>query len=326
MKQQVTFLSSGSVGLIDVPAPNPGHGQLLIRTTCSLVSSGTERMLLDFGQANMVNKALQQPGKVKQVLSKSRTDGIFATLDSIQNKLDYPLPLGYSNVGTVVGVGSGVTGFCVGDRVASNGSHAELVVVNQNLCARIPLEVTDEAASFTIPASIGLQGIRLSNPTFGETFLVSGLGLIGLLTAQLLLAQGCHVLGLDLDSSKCDLAEELGIPTFNLCSSGDPVAWCLDNTGGIGVDAMIITASTSSCQPIDIAAQACRQRGRIILVGVTGLQLSRDLFYKKELSFQSVVHMGLVDMIHHTNNTVMIIPLVSFVGLSNEIFRLSSMP
>ena len=130
--------------------------------------------------------------------------------------------------------------------MASNGSHAELVVVNQNLVLVFP-EVTDEAASFTIPASIGLQGIRLSNPTFGETFLVSGLGLIGLLTAQLLLAQGCHVLGLDLDSSKCDL-ERLGIPTFNLCSSGDPVAWCLDNTG-IGVDAVIITVPLLHANP-----------------------------------------------------------------------------
>ena len=270
----------------EVPTPALGNGHLLILTTCSLVSAGTERMLVQFGKASLIDKARQQPDKVHQVIAKARTDGLLTTLDAVQSKLDQPLPLGYCNVGTVVAVGSGVTGFNVGDRVASNGPHAELVAVPQHLCAHIPAEVGDEAASFTVLSAIGLQGIRLAQPSLGETFLVSGLGLIGLLTAQLLKAQGCRVLGLDPDPSKCSLAEELGVMVLNLSSGIDPVAWCLEQTSGIGVDGVLITAATSSSEPVHVAAQACRQRGRIVLVGVTGLELRRDLFYKKELSFQ----------------------------------------
>ncbi|MEB3105312.1 MAG: bi-domain-containing oxidoreductase, partial [Cyanobacteriota bacterium] len=230
--------------------------------------------------------ARHQPDRVHQVLEKARTDGLFTTLEAVRSKLDQPLPLGYCNVGTVVAVGSGVVGFQVGDRVASNGPHAELVAVPQHLCARIPAAVRDEAAVFTVLASIGLQGIRLANPTLGETFVVSGLGLIGLLTGQLLAAQGCRVLGLDPDPSKCALAETLGMTALHLDSGVDPVAWSLEHTAGIGVDGVLITAATSSSEPVHVAAQVCRQRGRIVLVGVTGLELRRDLFYKKELSFQ----------------------------------------
>ena len=243
-------------------------------------------MLVQFGQSNWVDKARQQPDKVQQVLAKASSDGLITTFNAVQSKLDQPLALGYCNVGTVVALGSGVSGFKLGDRVSSNGPHAELVVVNQHLCASIPSVVSNEAASFTVLASIGLQGIRLLNPTFGETFVVSGLGLIGLLSAQLLLAQGCRVLGLDPDPSKCALAHELGIVCLDLSSGADPVLWCHEQSGGIGVDGVLITASTSSSQPVEVAAQVCRQRGRIVLVGVTGLELRRDLFYKKELSFQ----------------------------------------
>jgi predicted dehydrogenase/threonine dehydrogenase-like Zn-dependent dehydrogenase len=243
-------------------------------------------MLVDFGKANWIDKARQQPDKVKQVIDKARTDGLFTTLDAVRSKLDQPLALGYCNVGTVVAIGEGVRGVAIGDRVASNGPHAELVAVPHNLCAAIPPEVSDEAAAFTVLAAIGLQGIRLAQPTFGETFVVSGLGLIGLLTGQLLAAQGCRVLGLDPDSAKCALAASLGITALDLSSGIDPVAWCLEHTASIGVDGVLITASTASSEPVHVAAQACRQRGRIVLVGVTGLELRRDLFYKKELSFQ----------------------------------------
>lgn len=286
MKQIFQSLATGASEIPDLPSPAVARGQLLIRSACSLVSAGTERMLVDFGKGSWVDKALQQPDKVQQVLEKARTDGLLSTLDAVQSKLDQPLPLGYCNVGSVVSVGAGVSGFQVGDRVASNGPHAELVVVPQHLCALIPDGVSDEGASFTVLASIGLQGIRLANPSLGETFLVSGLGLVGLLTAQLLLAQGCHVLGLEPDPVKCALAEDLGVSAFDLSSGIDPVAWCLEQTGGIGVDGVLITAATSSSEPVHVAAQACRQRGRIVLVGVTGLELRRDLFYKKELSFQ----------------------------------------
>jgi predicted dehydrogenase/threonine dehydrogenase-like Zn-dependent dehydrogenase len=286
VNQLLQSLSTGASDLPELPAPSVGSGQLLIRSSCSLVSAGTERMLVDFGKASWIEKARQQPDKVQQVLEKACTDGLFTTLDAVRSKLDQPLPLGYCNVGTVVAVGYGVSGFQVGDRVASNGPHAELVAVPQHLCAPIPAAVSDEAAAFTVLASIGLQGIRLANPTLGETFVVSGLGLIGLLTGQLLVAQGCCVLGLDPDPSKCALAETLGITPLHLASGVDPVAWCQEHTAGIGVDGVLITAATSSSEPVHVAAQACRQRGRIVLVGVTGLELRRDLFYKKELSFQ----------------------------------------
>ncbi len=286
MKQLLQSLSTGASSLPDLPSPAVARGQLLIRTACSLVSAGTERMLVDFGRANWIDKARQQPDKVHQVLAKARTDGLFTTIDAVRSKLDQPLPLGYCNVGTVVAIGDLVSGFQIGDRVVSNGPHAEIVAVPQQLCALIPQGVTDEAASFTILAAIGLQGIRLANPSLGETFVVSGLGLIGLLTAQLLVAQGCRVLGLDPDQEKCDLAQSLGILSHNLSTGLDPVAWCLEHTHGIGVDGVLITAATSSSEPVHLAAMACRQRGRIVLVGVTGLDLRRDLFYKKELSFQ----------------------------------------
>lgn len=286
MQQVIQSLADGSTSLVTVPVTRLSHGELLIQTRSSLLSAGTERMLVDFGKANWLDKARQQPDKVQQVIAKAQTDGLLTTLGAVRSKLDQPLPLGYCNAGTVVAVGAGVVGFSVGDRVASNGPHAELVAVPHHLCAHIPDEVSDEASSFTVLASIGLQGIRLAQPSLGETFVVSGLGLIGLLTAQLLAAQGCRVLGLDPDPSKCSLAESLGINSLNLASGLDPVAWCLEQTSGIGVDGVLITASTTSSEPVHVAAKACRQRGRIVLVGVTGLELRRDLFYKKELTFQ----------------------------------------
>jgi predicted dehydrogenase/threonine dehydrogenase-like Zn-dependent dehydrogenase len=286
MKQIHQSFNSSLPQVLELPAPSLLPGSLLIKSSLTLVSSGTERMLVVFGKASMIDKALQQPEKVQQMLDKVRTDGLYATLDSVRSKLDQPIALGYCNVGTVVAVGNKVSGFQIGDRVVSNGPHAELVAVPQHLCARIPDSVNDETAAFTVLAAIGLQGIRLANPTLGETFVVSGLGLIGLLTAQLLKAQGCRVLGLDPDHGQCELAKNLGISALNLTTGTDPVAWCLEHTGDIGVDGVLITAATASSEPVHVAAQVCRQRGRIVLVGVTGLELRRDLFYKKELSFQ----------------------------------------
>ena len=286
MLQVIQSLEDGSTTLATLPAPVVAPGHLLIRTTCSLVSAGTERMLVEFGKASWIDKARQQPDKVQQVLQKVRSDGLLSTFDAVRSKLDQPLPLGYCNVGTVVAVGDGVRGFQRGQRVASNGAHAELVAVPQLLCAAIPDAVSDEAAAFTVLAAIGLQGIRLAAPSIGETFLVSGLGLIGLLTAQLLQAQGCRVLGLDPDPAKCALAASLGITALALGSGQDSLAWIQEHSAGIGVDGVLITAATASSEPLHLAAEACRQRGRIVLVGVTGLELRRDLFYKKELSFQ----------------------------------------
>jgi predicted dehydrogenase/threonine dehydrogenase-like Zn-dependent dehydrogenase len=285
MKQILQSLATGETQLVELPAPAPGPGQLLVRSSCSLVSAGTERMLVHFGKAGWAGKARQQPERVRDVLDKVRSDGLLTTVEAVRSKLDQPLPLGYCNVGTVVALGEGVHGFSLGQRVVSNGPHAELVAVPRNLCAAIPEGVCDETAAFTVLAAIGLQGVRLAQPSFGETVLVSGLGLIGLLTAQLLRAQGCRVLGLDPSADACALARSLGVEVLQL-GGADPVVWCQSCTDGIGVDAVLITAATSSSEPVHVAAQSCRQRGRIVLVGVTGLELRRDLFYKKELSFQ----------------------------------------
>jgi len=243
-------------------------------------------MLVEFGKANLLDKARQQPDKVRMVLDKVKTDGILPTFEAVRNKLDQPLPMGYCNVGTVLEVGQGVTGFSVGDRVASNGKHAEVVCVPKNLCARVPDCVSDEAAAFTVIGAIGLQGIRLIQPTLGEVVVVTGLGLIGLMTVQLLKAHGCRVLGLDYDASKLALAKKLGAETVDLNQNADPLGAAMAFSRGRGVDAVIITASTKSSEPVHQAAQMCRKRGRIVLVGVIGLELSRADFYEKELSFQ----------------------------------------
>tara|TARA_B100000242_G_C43054158_1_gene492856 strand:+ start:4343 stop:6445 length:2103 start_codon:yes stop_codon:yes gene_type:complete len=286
LRQVVQYFSKTSPEVIDVPYPSENDNKIIIRTSLSLISSGTEKMLVEFSKSNFLKKALNQPDKVKQALEKSKTDGFLSTYQSIKNKLDDPIQLGYSNVGVVVFVGKNIKGFSLGDRVLSNGPHSEYISISPHLCCLIPQEVSDENAVFTVLASIGLQGIRLANPTLGETFLVSGLGLIGILTSQLLIANGIKVLGIDPDPNRTKLASSLGIETFTLKSNSDPVSWAQNKTDNVGVDGVLITAATSSNNPIEIAAKSCRKRGRIILVGVTGLNLNRDLFYKKEILFQ----------------------------------------
>lgn len=286
MKQILQNMGTGETSLVEAPAPRASAGTLLIQTTHSLISAGTERMLVDFGRASFIDKARQQPEKVKMVLDKVKTDGLMTTVEAVRSKLDQPLPLGYCNVGVVLEVGAGVTGFAVGDRVASNGPHADVVRVGKNLCAKVPDDVDSEAAAFTVLASIGLQGIRLIQPTLGESIVVTGLGLIGLATVQLLRAHGCRVLGIDFDESKLALARAFGAATCNPGAGEDPVAAAMAFSHGRGVDAVLITASTKSSDPVSQAAHMCRKRGRIVLVGVTGLELNRADFYEKELSFQ----------------------------------------
>tara|TARA_Y100001968_G_scaffold320402_2_gene353273 strand:- start:394 stop:2418 length:2025 start_codon:yes stop_codon:yes gene_type:complete len=243
-------------------------------------------MLVDFGRASLLGKVRQQPQRVREVLDKVRSDGLFPTLEAVQAKLDSEIPLGYCNAGVVEAVGAGVSDFAVGERVASNGPHAEMVVVPHRLCARIPDEVADEEAAFTVLGSIALQGIRLASPNLGEAVVVVGLGLIGLLSIQMLKAAGCRVLGVDLDPSRCELARSFGVEAVCPTQGGEPVAAAMALSGGHGVDAVLLTAATSSSEPVHQAAQMSRRRGRIILVGVTGLELNRADFYEKELSFQ----------------------------------------
>lgn len=286
MKQLIQNLRTGETTLIEVPIPQVREGQVLIQTRRSLVSLGTERMLVEFSNANLIDKARQQPDKVKQVLEKVQADGLGPALDAVFRKLNQPLPLGYCNVGTVLAVGKGVTDLRIGDRVASNGSHAEVVCVPRNLVAPIPDHVSDDAAAFTVVGAIGLQGIRLLKPTLNETIVVIGLGLIGLLTAELLRINGCHVIGVDIDEEKCRLAEKRGIMVLNLGLGTDPVKAVLAMTNQIGADGVIITASAKTDDLISQAAQMSRKQGRIVLVGVVGLNLDRAEFYSKELTFQ----------------------------------------
>ena len=285
MKQIIQDLKNGNTLLEDVPAPLLRKGHVLIKTRVSLVSLGTEKMLVEFGKGNLLAKARQQPDKVKQVLEKIQTDGLFPTLEAVFNKLDEPLPLGYCNAGEVLAVGDGVTEFKVGDRVASNGQHAEVVCIPKNLCAKIPDEVSYEEAAFTVIGAIGLEGIRLANPTMGETVVVIGLGLIGLITAELLVANGCKVIGFDVDDAKIKIARSKNIDAFN-ASTVNVVKTTEQLTNEVGADAVIITASAKNNDIIHQAAEMSRKRGRIILVGVIGLDLQRADFYKKELSFQ----------------------------------------
>lgn len=286
MKQIIQDLKSGATILEDVPVPQVKEGYVLVKTTRSLVSLGTERMLVEFGKANLIDKARQQPDRVKQVLDKIKTDGLQPTLEAVFNKLGQPLPLGYCNVGRVVAVGRGVTTFKVGDRVASNGNHAEFVCVPQNLCAKIPDNVTDDEAAFTVIGSIALQGIRNLNPQLGENIVVVGLGLIGLVAAQLLKANGCNVIGTDFDQQKVDMANAFGVTAINPGKGTDPVKYVEESTSGIGADGVLITASAKSDEVIHQACLMSRKRGRIVLVGVIGLNMRRDDFYKKELTFQ----------------------------------------
>lgn len=286
MRQIVQDLKSGATLLEEVPAPSVKAGHVLVKTTRSLVSLGTERMLVEFGKASLIDKARQQPDKVKQVLDKIKTDGLQPTLEAVFNKLGQPLPLGYCNVGKVVAVGRGVTEFQVGDRVASNGNHAEYVCVPQNLVAKVPDNVTDEEAAFTVIGSIGLEGIRLLKPELGETIVVVGLGLIGLIVAQLLRANGCRVVGVEFDQAKLDMAAKWGVIPVNPSKGDDQVKVVEELTNGIGADGVIITASAHDDSIIHNACLMSRKRGRIILVGVIGLNMRRDDFYKKELTFQ----------------------------------------
>jgi len=288
MKQIIQNLKTGNTILAEVPSPQAKPGHVLIQTTRSLVSAGTERMLVDFGKAGYLQKARQQPDKVKQVLDKVRSDGLMPTIDAVRNKLGQPLPLGYCNVGRVVDAGFKFydLGFKKGDRVVSNGPHAEVVCVPGNLCAKIPDGVSDDAAAFTVIGAVGLQGIRLLEPVFGETVVVVGLGLIGLIAAQILKANGCRVIGFDYDQTKVDIADKLGIIAVNPAGGTDQVRFVEEQTSGVGADAVLIAASAKDNEIISQSARMNRKRGRIVLVGVVGLDISRAEFYEKELSFQ----------------------------------------
>ncbi len=284
MKKVILNIKNGEISLVTIPIPKISNGNVLVKTNKSLISIGTEKMLIDFGKSNYIKKALQQPKRVTQVLNKISTDGIFPTYDAIRNKLDDPIPLGYSNVGIVVE--SNESEFSVGDRVISNGSHSEYVSVPKNLTAKIPDNVDDVSASFTVLGSIGLQGTRLLEPKLGESVVVYGLGLIGLLSCQILEANGCNVIGIDIDSIKCNVAKKIGIKVIQSDEIESVISEVRQITNSYGADSILITAKTSSNDIIHASAEMCKKKGKIVLIGDIGLNLDRNDFYEKEISFQ----------------------------------------
>ena len=279
-------LKDGQIELYSVPVAAHRPNKVVSVTRYSIISAGTERTLVEFGHKNLFNKARSQPEKVRQVIDKISTDGLIPTIDAVYNKLNQPLPLGYCNTGIVKQVSEGITNLSIGDRVVSNGPHAEVVSVSSNLCARIPDNVNDDEATFTVLGAVALQGIRLLNPTLGENIVVSGLGILGLMTVQMLIANGCRVLGIDFSPQRLALAKQFGAQVVDLNTGTDSVAAAMAFANGRGVDGVLITASTKSSDPVHQAAQMSRKRGRIVLVGVTGLELNRADFYEKELTFQ----------------------------------------
>ncbi|HGY56898.1 MAG TPA: dehydrogenase [Caldithrix abyssi] len=286
MKQLIQHFRTGQLELVTTVHPMVSSQTLIVAARRSLISVGTEKMLLDFGKASYISKAKQQPDRLKEVFDKIKTEGFIDTAQKVWNKINEPIPLGYSHVGVIIEKGNRVDQFEVGQRVVSNGPHAEIVQVPWTLAAPVPDSVSDDEAAFTVPGSICLEGIRLLNPTIGETFVVIGLGLLGQITTQILQANGCRVIAFDLVKEKVDLARAQGVEAVLSRTSKENIEYVMGLTNGMGTDGVIITASTTSEQLLSECALISRKRGRIVLVGVVPITVPRNLFYEKELSFQ----------------------------------------
>jgi predicted dehydrogenase/NADPH:quinone reductase-like Zn-dependent oxidoreductase len=295
VKQILQNARTGSLELAEVPAPSPERGQLLVRTAFSVVSPGTDKLVMEFARKSLVGKARSRPDLVRQVAHKLRQEGPLPTWRAVQGRLEAPQPLGYSSAGIVEAVGDGVAGIAPGDRVACAGAgyanHAELVVVPENLVARVPEGVPLEQAAFATLGAIALQGLRVAAPTLGEVAAVVGLGLIGQLVIQCLHANGCRVLGIDLDPARVKQALDLGAD-WGGRPGEDVEGWRSRATGGHGADLVLVTASADSAAPLLLAADLCRLKGRIALVGAVPLELDRRIFYDKELELRMSTSTG----------------------------------
>lgn len=290
MKQVIQNMRSGELRVEDVPAPAVRPGGLLVKVERSLISPGTERMVIELGKKSLLGKARERPDLVRKLLAKVQQEGIRATFRKAMVKLDTPIPLGYSCAGTVAAVGEGVVGWAPGDRVACAGqgyaSHAEYVYVPKNLCVRIPEGVPSDGAAFVTLGAIAMQGVRVAEVSLGERVGVIGLGLLGQLTVQILKAAGCRVAGIDLDPAKVSLAREMGAD-FAISRAEEGLenrlmAW----TGGRGLDRVLITAATKSSDPVSLAGELCRDKGVVTVVGAVGMEVPRRPFYDKELSLR----------------------------------------
>ncbi len=295
MKQILQNQRTGELTVAEVPVPVLQRGRVLVRTAASLISAGTERMSLQLARKSLLGKARERPDLVKQVVQKYKTEGLVSTVNAVRAKLDTNKALGYSAAGIVIEVGEDVTSVLPGDRVACAGadfaSHAEVLSVPQNLCVRLPEEVSFEAGAFGTLGAIALQGLRLAEPTLGEAVVVVGLGLLGQLTVQLLKANGCRVFGIDLDAAKVKLARELGADAAAVSgpeTKDEVIQW----TRGRGADAVLITAATSSNEPIEMAGEISRAKGRVVAVGLVGLDVPRQAFYERELTLKISMSYG----------------------------------
>lgn len=288
MKQVLQNVKSGETTVVDVPVPLLEPGKVLVQVGASLVSAGTERMVVDFAHKNLVQKARSRPDLVRQTMDKAKRDGVLTTFDAVQNRLDRPMTLGYSCAGRVIEVGAGITELKMGDAVACAGTgaaHAEIASVGRNLVARLPEGVDIESGAFGTLGAIALQGMRLAEIQLGETVAVIGLGLLGQLTVQMLRAAGCVVVGMDLQTGRADLARGSGAHAVTT----DPAAFahlCLEFSQGRGADTVLIAADTKSSDPVELAGTIARDRAVVVAVGAVGMNIPRAVYYEKELDFR----------------------------------------
>ncbi|MDQ6654003.1 MAG: zinc-binding alcohol dehydrogenase, partial [Acidobacteriota bacterium] len=287
MKQVIQDPRTHELKVADVPQPVAQRGRVLVRAAASLISAGTERMTVEMASKSLPAKARERPDLVKQVIQKAKNEGVLNTLAAVRAKLDSVTALGYSAAGIVIGVGDELTEFRTGDPVACAGagyaSHAEILSVPKNLCVRLPEKVDFESGAFGTLGAIALQGVRLAAPTLGEACVVIGLGLIGQLTVQLLKANGCRIFGVDLDAQRIELARQLGADD-GCAPNADAQRRVLEWSRGRSADAVLITAATSSNQPVELAGNISRLKGRVVAIGRVGLDVPREIYYRKELT------------------------------------------
>jgi predicted dehydrogenase/threonine dehydrogenase-like Zn-dependent dehydrogenase len=286
MKQLIQNIHNGVTEVLDVPIPQVQKGMALVRTQSSLVSAGTERMLVEFAEKSLVGKALSRPDLVGQLWDKARREGVLSTLEAAFNRLDQPMPLGYSSSGVIEAIGDGMQGYRVGDRVACAGGgyavHAEYALVPHKLLASLPDQVDFDSAAFTTLGAIALHGFRLSQPQLGESVGVIGLGLLGFLAIGIAKAAGCSVFGVDLDETRVKLAQQMGAPAVIRTQA---VEAAQSFTHGLGLDHILICADTPSSDPVELAGEIARDRGNVVAIGAVGLTIPRRIYYQKELSF-----------------------------------------